>query len=155
MPRDIDTELLGGPGLPHTPSLHPLLRSKAKGQSGLWEELRTVAGCLLSKTATIHPQMTFPSSPGPLKQHPMGLGLPLKSCPTATRMMFQRCEFGLVPLPQWATQCPRDLAQSHYCHSDILPEDHVDTWALPSLKHPPTESPGQLSIPSLLTPGLP
>lgn len=40
-PRYMDIELSRGPGLPHI-QLHPLLRSKANGQSDLWEELKTV-----------------------------------------------------------------------------------------------------------------
>lgn len=99
------------------------------------------SGCLFSRTAVIHLQMAFPSSPGPLKQHPMSRRLPLKSCPAATRMMFQRCEFGSVPLSLTKSSvvphCLWDLAQSHCCHSDILLEGHMDTCPLMSLKHPP------------------
>lgn len=38
-----------------------------------------------------------------------GLRLPLKSCPTATRMMFQRCEFGSVSLPLKSSWLPSVL----------------------------------------------
>lgn len=91
------------------------------------------SGCLLCKTAAIHPQTASPSSLGPLKQHLMNLGLPLKSCPTAIRMMFQRCELGSVPLP-------------HKVLSGTPVSSGSGQAPLLLLRHPSRESHGHLSI---------
>lgn len=109
MPRDIDIELSVGPGLSYIPSLHPLHRSKEKGQSGLWEEIKSANQDACS-VKQVHPStdgisfLTWTSEAAS-----NSLRLPLKSCPTATRMMSQRCEFGSVSLPHkvlMAPQCP-------------------------------------------------
>lgn len=55
-PRDIDIELSEGPRLPHITSLRPLLRSKATGQSDLWEELKraTQEACSVKQPSSTH-----------------------------------------------------------------------------------------------------